>query len=73
MNFTKQALEMGNPIRKKRNKSTSKIRKSEENEVNLIPFSNEKENILSQSFLGFKLKNTNQLWRWDTLEDVNFK
>lgn len=23
-------------------------------------------------FLGFKLRNVNQLWRWDTLEDVNF-
>lgn len=63
---------MGNPIRKKRNKTTSKIRKSQENEVNLIPFSPEKEENSSQSFLGFKLKNVNQLWRWDTLEDVKF-
>jgi hypothetical protein len=23
-------------------------------------------------FLGFKLKNVNQLWRWDDLTDVNF-
>lgn len=73
MSFTKHTLEMGNPIRKKRDKSASKIRKSQENEVNLIPFSNEKENNSSQDFLGFKLKNINQLWRWDTLEDVNFK
>jgi hypothetical protein len=62
---------MGNPIRKKRDKTSLKIRKSEENEVNLIPFSPERENN-SPSFLGFKLKNVNQLWRWDTLEDVKF-
>lgn len=24
-------------------------------------------------FLGFKRKNFNELWRWDTLEDVKFK
>ena len=64
---------MGNQIRKKRAKTSSKIRKSEENKVNLIPFSSEKEKNLSQSFLGFKLKNVNQLWNWKTLEDVNFK
>lgn len=64
---------MASTARKKRAKTSEKIRKSEENEVNLIPFSIEKENNLSQSFLGFKLKNVNQLWRWDTLEDVNFK
>lgn len=63
---------MGNPIRKKRDKTTSKIRKSEENEVNLIPFSPEKEINLSPTFLGFKLKNVNQLWDWRTLEDVKF-
>lgn len=63
---------MGNPIRKKRDKTPLKIRKSEENEVNLIPFSTEREENTSQSFLGFKLKNVNQLWRWDTLEDVKF-
>lgn len=64
---------MSNQVRKKRDKTTSEIRKSEENEVNLIPFSPEKEINLSQSFLGFKLKNVNQLWDWRTLEDVNFK
>lgn len=25
------------------------------------------------TFLGFKLRNVNQLWDWRTLEDVNFK
>lgn len=63
---------MGNQIRKKRDKTTSKIRKSEENEVNLIPFSSERGNNSSQTFLGFKLKNVNQLWDWKTLEDVKF-
>lgn len=63
---------MGNPIRKKRDKTSLKIRKSQENEVNLIPFSPEKVDN-SPTFLGFKLKNVNQLWDWNTLEDVNFK
>lgn len=64
---------MTNRVRKKRDKTAIKIRKSEENEVNLIPFLTEKETNTSSTFLGFKLKNTNQLWHWETLEDVNFK
>lgn len=24
----------------------------------------------NKTLAGFKLKNTNQLWRWDTLEDI---
>lgn len=39
------------------------IRNSQEKEVNLIPFSPE-------SFKDIISKNVNQLWRWDTLEDV---
>lgn len=57
---------MTKETRKKKAEILKKIRKSGENEVNLIPFSTEN----SQTFLGFKLKNVNQLWRWDTLEDV---
>ena len=49
--------------KKKRLEIKENIRKSQENEVNLIPFS-------PNSFLGFKLKNVNQLWDWRTLEDV---
>lgn len=26
---------------------------------------------LTKTLCGFPLKNTNRLWRWDTLEDVN--
>ncbi len=63
---------MGNQVRKKRDKTSLKIRKSQENGVNLIPFSHEKEQNSLQSFLGFKLKNVNQLWDWRTLEDVKF-
>jgi len=44
------------------------IRNSQEKEVNLIPFST----VSSPTFLGFKLKNVNQLWDWRTLEDVKF-
>lgn len=51
--------------KKTRRKRESKIRKSEGNSLNLIPLQN--------TFLGFKLKNINQLWNWKTLEDVNFK
>ena len=60
---------MGKKANKKRAKEAKIIRKSEENEVNLIPFSNDFSN---NSFLGFKLKgeNVNQLWDWRTLEDV---
>lgn len=53
--------------RKKKAEILQKIRKSQEKGVNLIPFS---PNTSDQLFLGFKLKNVNQLWRWDTLEDV---
>jgi hypothetical protein len=49
--------------RKKRTKMLEKIRKSEEKEVNLIPFS-------PDCFQDLKHQNINQLWRWDTLEDV---
>lgn len=29
----------------------------------------------ADTFLGFRLikRNTNQLWRWDTLEDINYQ
>jgi hypothetical protein len=27
---------------------------------------------IDEHFLGYKVKNINQLWRWDTLEDVKF-
>jgi len=54
-------------IRKRKAEILEKIRKSQEKEVNLIPFSPD---ISNQFFLGFKLKNVNQMWRWDTLEDV---
>lgn len=28
--------------------------------------------VETRTIAGFKLKNINQLWRWDTLEQVNF-
>lgn len=55
--------------RKRRSKTSTKIRNFHENILNLIPFSPRTETL----FLGFRLKNVNQLWKWDTLEDVNFK
>lgn len=60
---------MTKETRKKRAEILEKIRKSEEKEVNLIPFSPQSSN---QFFLGFKLNSdkVNQMWRWDTLEDV---
>lgn len=36
--------------------------------LNLLPEANPKE----EYFLGFRVKNRNELWRWDTLEDVKF-
>lgn len=58
---------MGRKSRKKRLETSNNIRNSQENEVNLIPLSPQNSNGY---FLGFKLKNTNQLWKWDSLEDV---
>lgn len=60
---------MGRKSRKKRLEMKENIRNFQENEVNLIPFVPENPN---DYFLGFKLKNTNQLWKWDSLEDVKF-
>lgn len=58
---------MTKQTRKKKAEILEKIRNSQGKVVNLIPFSPE---ISNRFFLGFKLRNTNQLWRWDTLEDV---
>lgn len=58
---------MTKETRKKKAEILRKIRNSQEKEVNLIPFSPD---TSDQLFLGFKLKNVNQLWKWDTLEDV---
>jgi hypothetical protein len=65
--LTKHSLKMSRKASKKRAEAFKKIRKSQPNEVNLIPFSPD---ISNPSFLGFKLKNVNQLWDWRTLEDV---
>lgn len=59
---------MGKKTHKRATKTPESIRNSQENEVNLIPFSP----VSSPTFLGFKLKNVNQLWDWRTLEDVKF-
>lgn len=60
---------MARKSKKKRLEMANNIRNSRENEVNLIPFTTENPD---KYFLGFKLKNTNQLWKWDSLEDVKF-
>lgn len=53
----------------KRKKTREEIRKSESKST----FNNSDYLHLHRSdeyFLGFKRKNYNNLWRWDTLEDV---
>lgn len=55
--------------REKKEKTRQKERKSPQNVVSL----NTKEGVIGDTFLGYKTKNINQLWRWDTLEDVVFK
>ena len=60
---------MTKQTKKKRAEILEKIRNSQEKELNLIPFSHD---ISDRFFLGFKLKNVNQLWDWRTLEDVKF-
>lgn len=59
---------MTQETQKKKAETLENIRNSQEKEVNLISFSPE----ISPTFLGFKLKNVNQLWDWRTLEDVKF-
>lgn len=54
----------GNP-----QKSRSESSNSGRNSVSL----NTTQPKVSEMFLGYRLKNANQLWRWDTLEDVIFK
>lgn len=53
---------------RRRTKNPDKVRKSQENEVNLIP-SSPKESVIEHVI---NKKNVNQLWKWDTLEDVKF-
>lgn len=57
---------------KKRKEILRKARKSEENPVNL---QSQCVQELVPEIAGFPLRKgaTNQLWHWDTLEDVNFK
>lgn len=49
----------------KRSKKRLKVRKSEENVVNSLP--QEREPV------RYRKGMVNQLWRWDSLEDVEFK
>lgn len=58
---------MTNQTKRRRGKRPSKIRKSQVNELNLIPFSSQQpvENVIIK-------RNVNQLWDWRTLEDVKF-
>lgn len=53
---------------RRKSKTPIKIRKSQEKEVNLISLSH-KESATEQVI---NKKNVNQLWKWDTLEDVKF-
>lgn len=59
---------MNQKIQRRRRKSSKKVRNSQENEVNLIPFSSQHTSVEQV----INKKNVNQLWRWDTLEDVKF-
>lgn len=59
---------MNQKIHRRRRKSSKKVRNSQENEVNLIPFSSQQTSVEQV----INKKNVNQLWRWDTLEDVKF-
>jgi hypothetical protein len=54
---------------KQERKSGGEARFSPLNIVNL----KEETGVIGSTFLGYKTKNINQLWRWDTLEDVVFK
>lgn len=61
--------------KKNRNRFVKEVRKTEGNSC-FLQFDNldlhtEKTNSAIY-FLGFKRKNFNELWKWDTLEDVNF-
>jgi len=55
--------------RENKEKSKQKEGNSPKNSVSL----NTNEGKIGDTFLGYKTKNINQLWRWDTLEDVVFK
>ncbi len=50
-----------------------KIKKKERNSPKNSVYLNTNEGKISDTFLGYKTKNINQLWKWDTLEDVVFK
>jgi hypothetical protein len=48
--------------------SEENLLESEMDSVHSVP-----QNITKEEFGGAKRKNYNELWRWDTLEDVEFK
>lgn len=48
--------------------SEENLPNSEINFVHSVP-----QNSRTEEFGGAKRKNYNELWRWDTLEDVDFK
>lgn len=55
--------------REKKEKNKEKGRNSPKNSVSL----NTNQGKVGDTFLGYKTKNINQLWDWNTLEDVVFK